>query len=96
MVSSSLDTRGPRFRNPKSLIQKDGIHLFKASSRGLWIEQPGNGYEYCVEQSPNDVQSVTETVNGLRGDIHNDKVREPVGSGTQSDAFVSRPKRHNL
>ena len=86
----------PSLRDPKPLIQKDSVHIFKASTCRLWIEQPGNRYEYCIQEGPQDVQSISKAMNSLRGNVHNDKVGEPVGCCTKSNALIARAKGHDL
>ena len=87
-------TSGPC--DSESLITKDGVHVLKTSSCRFWIEEPCDGHKACVEYSPNDIQSIAKAVNSLRGNVDDNEVREPVGSGTKSDALVARPKGHDL
>lgn len=96
MFSMELGAWLPGLRDPKPLVQKDGVHIFKASSCSLWIEQPSNRYEYCIQDSPEDVQSISKAMNSLRGDVYNDKVGEPMGGCTKSNALVARAKGHDL
>ena len=96
MPSINPGARAPSLRDPKSLIEKDLVHVLKASSCRLWIKQPGNRHEACIEYSPNYVQSISKVLNSLRGDIYDHKVREPMRGCTESDPLVARAKRHDL
>lgn len=86
----------PGPRDPKSFIQKHSVHVFKTSSCSLWIEEPGDRHEACVEYSPNDIQPIAKALKSLRGDVDNDEVREPMGGCPESDTFVTRAKGHDL
>ncbi len=96
MLSIKSGARASRFGDPKPLIQKDLIHVFKTSPCRLRIEQPGDWHEACVEYSPNEIQPIPQALDSLRCDVDNDKVREPVGCGTESDSLVARTKGHDL
>ncbi len=91
-TSTTARTRSPR--DPKPLVQKDGVHVLKAASRGLGIEQPGDGHENRIEDSPDDVEAIPEALDGLRGDVDDGEVGEPVGGGAESDAFVAGAEGH--
>ncbi len=92
LTLTTARTRRPR--DPKPLTQKDGVHVFKAAPRGFRVEEPGDGHENRIEDSPDDVEAIPEALDGLRGDVHDGEVGEPVGGGAESDAFVASAEGH--
>ena len=72
------------------------VQFLETAAGGLGVEEPCNGYEDCIENSPDDVQAIAQVDNGSRRDIDDSKVGQPVESDSEGDAFIARALRHNF
>ena len=96
LILRLLRPRLPTFGHPKALIPEHLIHIFQTFTRRLGVEKVYNRHENGIEDCPDDVKPPAEIIDGIRGDVYDYKVGEPVRTDAQGDTFVAGAKRHDL
>lgn len=84
------------FRDSEPFGQEDLVHVFQAAPSGLRVEEVRDGDEACVENGPNNVELVSEILNGNRCHVNDHKVGQPVGADTHGDTLVPSAKWHDF
>ena len=92
---------GPRPRAPslgesESLVAEDLVHVFQAAASRLGVEEPRDGHEGSIEDSPNDVQLVPQVLDRAGRHVDDDEVADPVTGNAKGDTFVAGAEGHDL